>query len=314
MISLYTEYISGQQAALSKLKVKVEQHAYFADFLESVASEAYIPLEVYLSKPLQHLIKLPHFMEQLLKCTDPEDEEEYADCCQVVDLVKEICQTVDGLLVGPSGSVGSSKETWAHQYECLSWLQTNLSFKDIEHLVDFNSETTFLGPRKLLYASFFTDMASQKIVALFLFNDFLIIGLPHGRLPKNKVLTVTNFFDIPEALGCKYDLLYEKPLLLKEVTLCGRSSIADTIIEFNITQPSKTKSNSSSNLKLRAATFEQYSTFLERLNSAQERYSRVQHLNSKLALGRAREFVGSPLTIVSLESIQAVQLYTRNCK
>lgn len=319
MISIYSEYISGHQTAITKLDVKCRD-AYFTDFIESVSrehTEYYLPLKQYLTKPMQRLLQLPNLMEQLLKNTDQEEEEEYFNCQTVVDLVKDFCKTMDNILYSPSeGRPSKAGKLWK-QFEYLSWLQTHIVYKEVDHFVDFNSETTFLGPRQLLYASFFHDLSTNKPVVLFLLNDLLLIGQPQVENRRlDNVQHVTHFFDAHQAHFFRYKLFYDRPLLLEDISLSEEHSVSDTAFEFTF-EPSAIGKKESTRLQLQAATFEQYKLLVEKFTTAKTEYKRIQQFNKEIfkgKLGSLKVLKDQSVAMLSLESIQAVQLYTKSCE
>ena len=296
MTSIYKIYCSGQTAAVAKVDIKCTDK-YFEDFLQQISmrNEFYYPLTQYLAKPIQRILKYPILIEQMLKST-PDTCEDLYDCEQAWKCAKSFCGEIDDQL---DRSVSGSSD-W-EPYENLCWLQTHLIIKSVAHLIDFNSETQFLGPRALLNAGFLQNVGNKKIMAAFLLNDLFILAFPQKRLLS--VPVVASLFKNTEALQTKY-LLYRKPFLLDDLLVTSRSEL-DLCIElcFN---------SIGSSIKLQATTFDQFKKWIEMIDRAKQTYCHIQKKNDNVR--NSVSFITTPIAILSLDSIQAIQLYTRSCK
>ena len=305
MTPLYIEYSSGHQAAVDKLSVKVQNDPQLGDFIKSVSHEHpeyYLPLELYLAKPITRPLQWPTLLGQLLKNTPPESAD-YSDCQQALELVKELCRAMDGVKLRPGE--GAHFRGWK-QFEQLSWLQSHLLFSSADQLIDFNSETAFLGYRRLLYSTLLHNMINLKTVALFLFNDVLVIGVPQGQRITD-VQQVTSFFDCPQALECNYRLLFGKALLLEEVEYGKRFKMSSDL--------KMTFAAGGKRVELQAATEEQYNELCGKLVSAKAEYESIRRINNEYNRGRSEvRLAGQPRTTLELKNIDAVQLYTTNCE
>lgn len=298
MIPIYTSYCTGQTTAVAKVDAKCVD-AYFGDFVKQISlqNETVLTLTQYLSKPIQRMLQYPHLLEQLLKNTEPESDD-YRECCEeALQCAKEFCRQVDNAL-----SSLEEASSWK-PYENLSWLQTHLLMPDPGHLIDFNSDTCFLGPRVLLHTTFFQNVSTKVTLVLFLLNDLLLLALPKKEIPS--VRLVNHFFDCQEILQCKY-VLQKRPFLLDELTI-ARENVNEVSMELQFNSPS-------SSLKLQSVNPAQYELFMSKLKAAKKSYETSKRINAGEHMAPSVTFVTTPRTLLSLATIEAVQLYTRSCK
>ena len=146
-------------------------------------------------------------------------------------------------------------------------------------------------------------------MAAFLFNDFLLLAIPDKKFPKS-LINGTNFFFNQKTLDTTYTL-YRKPLLLDE---------------FNIADMPEFESNTDPGMfrifvipKKRHLLFRTNSTddcvlWLKTIIEAKKNYKDIER---KLVLNENNQIECSPFQIpigVLLITIEALQLYTNNCK
>ena len=315
MAPYYVQYCAGQSAAVVKVNIKFGSDQIL---FQSMEPKQHLSLAQYLTMPLQRSMKYPFLIEQLYSWT-PASHPDRDNCAQAFHEAKSFCKQIDDHL---------ESHQWA-PFEQLAWIQTHLLITDHQHLIDFNSETQFLGPRVLMHSGFLLVKETNQILAIFLFNDIMIVAVPkrsslHEHLSYNNNNTnqhprylspidiemvqhsasppSSSFFGCTKALSLNFVCLFRKPFLLDEVIITDRSNTRfsfDLHLDMN-------------KLKLQASTEQQYQMWMKKIDFAKRQFSSLQRKQSHSNLMMLPTI--KPIAILLLTSIEAVQLYTRNCR
>ena len=185
------------------------------------------------------------------------------------------------------------------------------------------------GPRIFLYCGllYSYSYSGSKIFLGFLFNDFLLltkidkqlIAIQKSTSKNNNNNSNNKYFSIdpfnnPELKIQKYEM-YRKPILLEHLTISERDKYQFTQnsilfqIEFN-DDSSETKK-----ISLRVNTLDEWVAWQEVANRAKQNYIKLKNLYKEIDKISVSTPKSSqiPVAVFKLISIEAFQLYTRNC-
>ena len=136
MLPVYKRFCSGQMTATRRLQTRIETDTHFNDLLGqiSLATKSHLPLSSYLLKPMQRITRYPLLIEKIFDSTQP-DHPDYSLCQEAVQFAKSFCKQINE----------ACRDT--ENFEKLNWIQKHVTIppKSIDHIIDFNSETQFLG-------------------------------------------------------------------------------------------------------------------------------------------------------------------------
>lgn len=136
MLPVYKGFCAGQMSSSRQLQIKIESDQQFSEVLQNISkkSKAHLPLSSYLLKPMQRITKYPLLIEKLFDSTSS-SLPDYQECEQAVKFAKSFCKEINE----------ACRDT--ENFEKLIWLQKHITIpsKNLDHIIDFNSETQFLG-------------------------------------------------------------------------------------------------------------------------------------------------------------------------
>ena len=166
MLPIYKLFCSEQMISSKNLQNKLENDAQFNEVLQNISlkTKTHLPISSYLLKPMQRITKYPLLIEKLFDST-PQSHPDHRDCNQALNFAKSFCKEINE----------ACRKT--ENFDKLIWLQKhiNISWKIIDHVIDFNSETRFLGIYKII------------LIFYFIYNNF------HIRFRSSKTFTFGNF-------------------------------------------------------------------------------------------------------------------------
>ncbi len=182
------------------------------------------------------------------------------------------------------------------------------------------------GPRTLHHSGILVKASSSKVLAAFLFNDFLLLAMPNKKFQKS-ISSGHNFFYNQRALEITYTL-YRKPMLLSEISLADlpefESSLDPGLFRIYVHAQKR-------HLSLRAPSTNECVLWMKQIDKAKSTYMEIQkRLNSNEEGSTSNGTTGSssvtagpvaallpnqaPTATLFLTIVEALQLYTRNCK
>ena len=136
MLPIYKRYCSAQMASSRQLQLKIESDVQFSEVLAKISRQckAHLPLSSYLLKPMQRITKYPLLNEKLFEAT-PAGHPDYADAQAAAKFSKSFCKEINE----------ACRDT--ENFDKLIWLQKHITIpqKNLDYVIDFNSETNFLG-------------------------------------------------------------------------------------------------------------------------------------------------------------------------
>lgn len=170
----------------------------------------------------------------------------------------------------------------------------------------------FSGPRTLLHSGILVKASSSKILVAFLFNDFFLLAMPNKKFQKS--LNGHNFFYNKKALEITYTM-YRKPLLLNEFTITDlpefESNLDPGLFRIYINSQKR-------HLSLRTNSVNECVLWMKQIDKAKRSHTEIQRrLNSNeniSPIGGAILPNQAPIANLFVTIVEALQLYTRNCK
>lgn len=136
MLPIYKRFCSAQMASSRQLQLKIESDVQFGEVLQSISRQckAHLPLSSYLLKPMQRITKYPLLNEKLFEAT-PSGHPDYNDAEAAMKFSKSFCKEINE----------ACRDT--ENFDKLIWLQKHINIpqKNLDYVIDFNSETNFLG-------------------------------------------------------------------------------------------------------------------------------------------------------------------------
>lgn len=176
-----------------------------------------------------------------------------------------------------------------------------------------------LGPRTLHHSGILVKASSSKVLAAFLFNDFLLLAMPNKKFTKS-VSSGHNFFYNQKALDLTYTL-YKKPMLLHEFSLADlpefESSLDPGLFRIYVHAQKR-------HLSLRANSTNECVLWMKQIDKAKRQYTEIQKRLASNSNEEGSSSNGSspmnsilpnqaPTATLYLTIVEALQLYTRNC-
>uniref|UniRef100_T1IY47 Intersectin-1 n=1 Tax=Strigamia maritima TaxID=126957 RepID=T1IY47_STRMM len=197
----YIRFCSSQFKGSILLQKKTELTPEFKNIARKCCQDPRtkgMPLSSFLLKPMQRITKYPLLIKKILDYTPPE----HPDRVQLEDALvraQELCNQVNE-------AVRERENT-----DQLEFMQQHVPCDTMEKIT-FNSLTNTLGPRKFLYSGIVFKAKSNKELATFLFNDFLLLTQPNKSLTN---ASLANLEKIPN-LQLK---MYKQPIFLNEIMI-----------------------------------------------------------------------------------------------
>lgn len=148
--------------------------------------------------------------------------------------------------------------------------------------------------------------SSSKILVAFLFNDFLMFARPNKKI--GKLSNKGNFFHNKKALEIGYSI-HRKPLFLNEFSLVEISAFETS------NDPAMFRLQVKSNrrlITLRTNSQQECVMWMSLINSTQANYLNIYDRRKEES--HRMMMPNKPSAVLYLTVIEAVQLYTRNCK
>ncbi|XP_060608466.1 intersectin-1-like isoform X3 [Ruditapes philippinarum] len=201
-LTAYIRFCSCQLNAAALLQKISETNQKFNEIHKKCVQNSKtkgMPLSSFLLKPMQRITKYPLLVEKILKYT-PVGHPDHTHLMEALETCQELCSQVNE---GVREKENSDR---------LEWIQQRVHCDGLPEKITFNSVTNCLGPRKLLHTGVVYKSKSNKELAAFLFNDFLL--LTTSNRPLNNA--THSVFDLTGQVQYK---MYKTPIFLNEVMI-----------------------------------------------------------------------------------------------
>lgn len=199
----YIYYCSRLLTAERAIEKKSEDSGYFVDQARRFASDSRcngLNLSAYLLTPLQRVTRYPLLIRKILESTES-SHPDYKDVKNALNIAESLCS-----------SVNEGRRIYEN-HERLDWMQSHINLSDAEILIQFNSETRFMGQRELLHMGSLVKVNSGKELMAFLCIDFILFTIPTKEIGR-----VSNLFANEKAMSTTYKV-YKRPFFLDEVAV-----------------------------------------------------------------------------------------------
>ncbi|KPM10402.1 Rho/RAC guanine nucleotide exchange factor-like protein 1 [Sarcoptes scabiei] len=310
MYPYYQKFFMKQIIAMEVLQNRLDSDKNFATLLREITSETriHLPLVSYLIKPMQRITKYPLLLEKIYKNT-PSSHPDYKDCQEALNFSKKICININEA---------------CRRMECfnkLDWIQRKVSFSKHRSLklIDFNSETRFLGPRTLIRYGVLTKISSssETLIGL-LFNDFLMLIVPDRK--QSKLSSINDIFKNKQAIETNYHL-YRQPLLLNQFELMNNHQKSSNHSDEKLDSSSTHSSSRTFTIRLKekdklvtlkAQSPRDRTQWINDLHQAQQHYFAIlnQMEQRKIGLQLSSLTLHQPIGNLFLTLEETVQIYT----
>ncbi|RWS14578.1 intersectin-2-like isoform X13 [Dinothrombium tinctorium] len=314
MESVYTKFCSKQLSSAQLLQMKFENDANFNEIAKRCTfdfrTNSYgLPLSTYLMKPMQRITKYPLLIKKILENTN-EDDKDYENCKSALFYAQKLCDNVNEACRNQENE------------ERLGWIQNHVKFDGLDERIVLNSETNFMGARRLLFYGYLIKVNSNKELLGFLFNDFLLLCEPLGK----EIGKVNNLFASDKVLMSKYSM-YKKPFLLDDIeqVSCNSDSSSISLHSSNSSSVAPIENylsnenpsvfvlgvkSLSRTLILKATSSNEKLAWVKNLSEAKSRYCDAQMIKNRFYT-RVNSDAGIGRLFVTV--VDAVQLTSKNC-
>lgn len=192
-----------------------------------------LPLTSFLLKPMQRITKYSLIFERISKVAKRNQANGLIGIVERLEVeAQSLCNRVnEACRLKEENENNKRKLSWAqshikqtdasNEFRNLTLSSEKSPFDLSEHqeVIQFDSETKFLGNRKLIKAGSLIKKVSGKELVLFLFNDLLLITQPKGA----SQLRVEDVFASSRAQQSYYKL-YRRPIFVEDLKVCTSSS------------------------------------------------------------------------------------------
>ncbi|KAK5640414.1 hypothetical protein RI129_011225 [Pyrocoelia pectoralis] len=197
LMTAYITFCSKQLESAALLQRLTETSVAFRNVVKQCQGNRFtrgMPLSSFLIKPMQRITRYPLLISKILEYTPTTSTDH--------QYLVEALHLADGFLKRLNENVRLKENE-----ERLEWIQNNVMLNDI--VINFNSDTNKLGPRKILHYGILTKVKSGKELVGFLFNDFLLLVQP------SKASGATQF-NFQRNSNVIYKI-YKQPILVKDL-------------------------------------------------------------------------------------------------
>lgn len=203
----YIHFCSRLLTAERAIEKKSELSGYFVDQVKRFACDPRcngLNLSAYLLTPLQRVTRYPLLIRKIVESTDA-NHPDYEDVKNALNIAESLCS-----------SVNEGRRVYEN-HERLDWMQSHISLTEADMVIQFNSETRFMGQRELLHMGSLVKVNSGKELMAFLCIDFILFTTPTKEIGR-----VSNLFANDKAMSCTYKV-YKRPFFLDEVAVMQAS-------------------------------------------------------------------------------------------
>lgn len=204
----YIYYCSRLLTAERAIEKKTELSGYFVDQAKRFACDTRcngLNLSAYLLTPLQRVTRYPLLIRKIVESTDT-NHPDYEHVKNALNIAESLCSAVN-----------EGRRVYENS-ERLDWMHSHINLTDADLLIQFNSETRFMGQRELLHMGSLVKVNSSKELMAFLCIDFILFTIPTKEIGR-----VSNLFSNDKAMSCTYKV-YKRPFFLDEVAILQASS------------------------------------------------------------------------------------------